>query len=453
MFQMDLVENRRAYRLVLVRPCDRKILMTAGSGGPHLLQVEVKRWARQAAELQKSIHELWGLNCILLEILGEGTNGIPYAIGEIVSECEVKSLTFATLAEIPDAVLPRSDRDRLDAFVAGSSSLVGPLSRLGWMDHARRWIEENIPDRPPSLAVEVRQLNAGGGFVLMRFRTCAGRFYWLKATGMPNLHEYGVTSMLSVCLPHFLPPIVSMRREWNAWLMEDGGTPLRRCFSLPAWECAVIKLASLQQESIQHIQALLDSGCHNQCLPVLFDHLVEMIDYLEAAMAQPISTDAPRLERSQFKTLQCALRTACQSRAALGIPETLIHGDINPGNILFKDGRCVFIDWAEASIGDPLVTFEHLMIHLGKVSNVTASWVPHLRKIYKRQWLDRLSVAAIDRAFTLTPLLAIATNLFGRGDWLRSSLRWESAFQKHARTLARQMFRAAQRSGLGGASR
>jgi hypothetical protein len=46
--------------------------------------------------------------------------------------------------------------------------------------------------------------------------------------------------------------------------------------------------------------------------------------------------------------------------ASLGIPDTLVHGDLHAGNIGLRGGRSVFFDWTDACVAQPfldLVTF------------------------------------------------------------------------------------------------
>jgi len=42
-------------------------------------------------------------------------------------------------------------------------------------------------------------------------------------------------------------------------------------------------------------------------------------------------------------------------RVGSTLPETLVHGDLNPGNVLLEDGRAVIFDWSDACVADPIV--------------------------------------------------------------------------------------------------
>jgi aminoglycoside phosphotransferase (APT) family kinase protein len=39
--------------------------------------------------------------------------------------------------------------------------------------------------------------------------------------------------------------------------------------------------------------------------------------------------------------------------AACGVPETLVHGDLHPGNVRSEGGRPVIIDWGDSFVGHP----------------------------------------------------------------------------------------------------
>jgi hypothetical protein len=298
-------------------------------------------------------------------------------------------------------------------------------------------------DQSVAFTNDILQLNAGGGFVLARLRKADGSAYWLKAVGAPNEHEFGITRALAKRLPHYLPPILMAREEWKAWLMEDAGQPLTDCLTLPSVQTAVTALAKLQIDSIQHRDCLKAAGCLDCSIPVLEAHLSEIFGFLEEAMARQTSTKVVPLGMVRLRELELILRRACLKMDDLCIPDTVIHNDINPGNILLSGSRCCFIDWAEGLIGDPFLTFQHICARISRDVPDAGSWLSAAKRCYLEAWLDHLSETQVERAFALTPIVAIASYLYGRGTWLNSADRHSVHFQAHARSLARYIDRAA----------
>ena len=50
-----------------------------------------------------------------------------------------------------------------------------------------------------------------------------------------------------------------------------------------------------------------------------------------------------------------AVAAAVARVEALGLPESVVHGDFHSGNAAFVDGRIVIIDWSDAAIGNPAI--------------------------------------------------------------------------------------------------
>lgn len=277
----------------------------------------------------------------------------------------------------------------------------------------------------------------------MRFAIGADRVCWLKATGAPNHHEFGITCLLANVYPSALPALAASRRDWNAWVMEDAGSPMEGRASLSDLELATTTLASLQKACIARRSDLLDAGASDIGVKHLQRRLPDLIEYLSLSMERQTSIRVPRLTASRLLEIGNVLKDACGRLEELSIPATLVHNDLNRCNILYNGSRCVITDWSEAGVGNPFIAFEHLSL-------LTTSEAERmrLREVYRRCWLDILSTRQIEQAFQLAPLLAIASYLYGRGDWLASPLRNNPHFESYARSLARHMDRAARAAEL-----
>jgi hypothetical protein len=330
---------------------------------------------------------------------------------------------------------------------AGDSGNRGVFSRLDWIDEAMQWICE-AAGRQVQFTGEIEQHNASGTFALLRFATREGPAYWLKATGEPNRHEFAITATLAATWPKCLPPVVGMRHDWNAWVMEEVGAPLGQQVSISALKRAVVSMADLQRGTLPHIDKLIAVGAGDQRMAVLREHVDEVVDYLEEAMEHHTSTRVQALGVARLREIGTVLKDACDAMQRLNIPATIIHNDLSRGNILFDEEHCVFTDWCEGCVGNPFITLQHLLLLLPRGEEDLDVNRFALMCAYKRRWLDSLTPRQIDQAFALMPLLAIVSYLYGRGAWLRSARRHEPQIQSYVRSLARHMDRAAKDPSL-----
>jgi aminoglycoside phosphotransferase (APT) family kinase protein len=168
----------------------------------------------------------------------------------------------------------------------------------------------------------------------------------------------------------------------------------------------------------------------------LRSHIDAVISFLIEAMARQTSTKADPLSTIRLLELGQFLDNACARQAELDLPDTLVHNDLNTGNILWDGKKCVFTDWCEAAIGNPFLSCERLC----QLNLVHAECV---RNAYRECWSERLSMERINEAIVLGPLLAVYACLYGRGDWLNNTREVRPNFESYARSLARHMDRAA----------
>ena len=142
------------------------------------------------------------------------------------------------------------------------------------------------------------------------------------------------------------------------------------------------------------------------------------------------------MSSARLKELGAILRDACFRLEALNIPDTLIHNDLNAGNILWDGVNYVFTDWSEAAVGNPFLSCERLC-------QLNPAHSESVRTGYRNLWAHLLKAETLDKAIALAPLLTIYAYLYGRGDWLGTRPGVRPEFDSYARSLARHMDRAA----------
>src|SRR5258708_4900843 len=100
------------------------------------------------------------------------------------------------------------------------------------------------------------------------------------------------------------------------------------------------------------------------------------------------------------------MREIVEELASLGIKETLAHGDINAGNVIIAKGGCIFLDWAEAWISHPFISYEYLAELLRKLRPNEPEWLDELRFSYLRPWRDAYRDAILERTLALSRAVA-----------------------------------------------
>jgi hypothetical protein len=438
------------YLLVLVLPDSHKLLAISDLDGYRLPSISIPQWTRPAQQLQKAIRATWRLHVLVLDFFQDSP---LCATAEVLVPSETTDLRPVLLEQLRFFEFSGQQVERLASLLAGISHANSASSQLGWIDDAITWLESETGEKLISKSA-IEQYNAGGGSALVQFHMEDHRDYWLKATGGPNAHEFSITSFLSKLCGDYLPEIVSSRSAWNAWLMsgEAGGVveiPREPSALFRLLEDAVECMAQLQMRVQGRTLALLHAGAFNQGTRIFQEHSAELFDYLEEAMSLQTSTKAPRLERKRLQDIRTIFEEVCQRMESLGIDESVVHGDLNHGNILIGAGHCQFIDWSEAYLGNPLISLQHLLL-LNKVENpeIRDFINSALQKRYLDVWTDSCDPDAFCEGFLYMPMLAIASTLYGRGDWLSSPERNDPHRHSYTRSLVRHMDYAARESRL-----
>jgi len=447
--------ERETHRVILLSRDGTQVLLVQNGGHQMLPSVEIPRWQRVAENLTVAVENNWGEEVICLfdpasDSPIDGAVTRYQAAEHLCTQSNPKMPTYwapvSTLSQ--DSLADGRDYAAIKQVTAvcngemGAES-AGPFSRLGWFSELRNWIESVV--EPIGLHVNGRfqQLNASASFSLIRFET-DGPALWFKAVGEPNQREFTITCLLTQLFPEYLPRILGRRPDWNGWLSREApGKLLSDVQEQVLWEQASASLAKLQIQSIDRGSQVLGAGARDLGSAALSKLIQPFISVVAQLMERQTKVPPSILDRKDLSALADSLQSAVDATKAIGIPETIVHLDLNPGNIIGSENRCAFLDWAEAYVGNPLLSLEYLLEHTRRTFGPDSAVVIQMTAAYCAQWDEVVSPAAIADALAFAPLLAVFAYAAGN-DVLKESQRLEEpATAGYLRSLARRMHREA----------
>ena len=438
------------YRLVLLCPRRRLVLLEESASRFSLPQLLVPRWTRAARNVTRLIRERWAIRATIVDFLGDHPGGGNVVIAAHVDERRERQAD-TRIGWHPLHALAEGDLNEEELFVirrlldVGATGR-GPFSRMDWIEDLLGWACKALRLERSQLSDETVQLNAAADAALVHISERTGPGYWFKAAGRSHPNERQITETLTMRCPEYLPEIIAVHDEWNGWLMRDAGIPLLSSGSSISTHAVgvVRRLGELQAATASCVEELLFIGSHDHRLPALRAQIRELTPCLEEAMREPEAHVGTRIESARLRSIATLAVEATLRLEDTGVPDTLLHCDIGFENILLGADRCVFIDWAQASVGHPFITFENLCSQFAQDHEVR-NLVPRIRKAYLEAWDARLLGERHRQALASVPLVTLATLLCCRREWLTGSQKRRSSSQSYARVLARQMDLAARR--------
>jgi hypothetical protein len=444
---------------VLLRHGDDQVLLSKDGDRFGVPAFEIPRQQRVSPNLLWAIHRHLGLLAICrFSVSVQDLDSGGYGVVLEVPDCEpsVGHVVWIDVHAIEwERIAPDAARDVLwtalaktTAFKAGQ--LAGRFVQPGWLAEVLAWAESSLARRRVELTGQWSQYNMGPDFALLRL-DAKERDIWFKAVGEPNLREFDITKRLAeLRLPH-LPPLLAAREDWHGWLTCDCGDGFLDEPAQPQqWPCAARALAELQIESIGQVEQILDSGARDSAAQELCGLIDPFLDAMGTLMEEQTTVSPPALSRGELAWLGKQMRRGLASLDELGIPDTLGHLDLNPGNIVMSPEGCVFVDWAEACVGHPFFSFQYLLEHFRRTMKPDARLEAELIGAYAECWQPLATVQAIHEALAISPMLAAFVYAAESDSWAERDRGGNSEPGRLLRSLTRRMHREALRWTAGG---
>ena len=66
--------------------------------------------------------------------------------------------------------------------------------------------------------------------------------------------------------------------------------------------------------------------------------------------------------RAAWVAAEPRLVDACAALIDVGLPDTLIHGDLHPENVVIAPRGALVVDWSDAAVGNPFVDLATILV-------------------------------------------------------------------------------------------
>ena len=242
----------------------------------------------------------------------------------------------------------------LDALEAEPPPERAPWALPGWRERVLDWVDEAVGQLGHRVE-RVEQRKQWSISAVLRVHTDGPVLYLKVPARLPLFVEEGpVTAALAELFPGQVPAPVAFEPDEGWFLLPDLGDEVGWGAPLETREEMFRRFARLQRRSAALTDELLAAGCLDRRLDVLEAQLDPLladpgsVAKLEPDEAAEVRRRAPELE------------AACRRLAEIGLPATLVHGDLHLGNVARQDGELVYFDWTDACVAHPFIDLHSL---------------------------------------------------------------------------------------------
>ncbi len=393
----------------MVHPDGKSILMTPSGQ----VLVPDTLWFPNVEAPLRALHDELGVEGYVLVCLEDDRDA------ERVDYLLVGSATGDDWVVDADDPLVKAARLHLD--LPADHPVTPAWTRLGWYDEALAWIEDQLTAAGSPLTGVPTHVRSWGLSNVLRCPTAAGAVYFkalahsttitpAQPDSLPLLfaHEPRLLRHLSDERPGEVVAPVAIDDERVWMLLPDLGTPLAAETDVEVWIAAIRGHARLQRSYASSPDRLLEFGCVDRRLTILDDELDGLLG------PNPVTDRLEPAERDQLLSHTKRLREAITELADVGVPETLLHGDLHSGNLAVRDGQVLAFDWTDAALSHP---FLDLVTFFDKRHDLSRD--PRVVDAYLSEWEEFAPPADLRRALALAEQLGalhqLMTSLYLHG--------------------------------------
>ncbi|MGW7416032.1 phosphotransferase family protein [Streptomyces sp. NPDC054863] len=240
---------------------------------------------------------------------------------------------------------------------AQSAPEVLPWRRADWPEQATARMDAQLAHVGLRRTGPVQEVKNWALSAVLTCCTPAGRIYYKRT--LPFLaHEGPLLAHLGERYRGFVPAVVVDGAPEPDWCTHDALVMSGSALPAPDRGAALLRLALLQRDLLGDTGRLRALGCWDRDALSLARRVPELAlrgDLLAPAPGRPHTL--AHEEWARWADALARLPALCAELASAPPGNTLVHGDLHPGNwgVDLVTGRIVLLDWAEAAVGHPFL--------------------------------------------------------------------------------------------------
>ena len=245
------------------------------------------------------------------------------------------------------------------ALSTEDASTLAPWEHAGWFTEAASWMQSRLHNAGYALSGPIEQLKGAWSWSsLLKAETDKGTVYF-KADYKRPPQEAAVVLKLAERWPLHVPQVIAASPERGWMLMPDFGGIGLETLKTSDYLSAVLQFAQIQRGAASDLDEWKRLGCFDMTPPAL-------LRLTERLLADPavLSQGEDGLSRDEVAKLESKLPQIAQMLDRLGsscLPPTISNEDFRAGNVVVRDGVCLFYDWSGTVITHPFFGINYFL--------------------------------------------------------------------------------------------
>jgi hypothetical protein len=317
-------------------------VVLCGDGGTVLGQlptpfVVTPRWWPEVDPVVAAVRDRYGLSVTVLRLL---TTEADQAGGEVAYLAHVHDGPPTPTAPPTGAVAAALGRDA--------------THRLWWaepggLDHLPAWVDAALRAHGRRRTGALRQRKTWNLSVVVTAPTDTGEV-WFKATPPFLADEGGVIRRIAAVDPDLVPTLLAHDPGRRAIVMDHvAGDDQFGLTDVDVAEAMVRRWVGVQAALVDDVEHVLALGGRDRRAAALSADAEDLVGRADVRSALAGS------ELAAVEALVDGLPDRLAGIAACGLPDTVLHGDMHPGNWRRDGDRLTLLDWGDVGVGNPMV--------------------------------------------------------------------------------------------------